>query len=146
MNPDVFVFAEQADWGSQGIELLAGLDAAFTKPFEFAARDALKWEYASALYGGIAAATAALNASPNPGTLLCTIGNHDVDRLATNIGDSFAKGKAAAAVLLTQPFPPISTTATRSACAAPRTPATAATRPTSPCASRSSGTRWPARR
>lgn len=106
VNPDVFLFAEQADWGSQGVELLAGLDAAFTKPFEFAARDALKWEYASALYNGIAAATAALNASPNPGTLLCTIGNHDVDRLATNIGDSFAKGKAAAAVLLTQPFPP----------------------------------------
>jgi glycosidase len=106
INPDVFLFAEQADWGSQGIELLEGLDAAFTKPFEFAARDALKWEYASALYNGIGAATAALASSPYPGTLIATIGNHDVDRLATNIGDSFAKGKAAAAVLLTQPFPP----------------------------------------
>jgi glycosidase len=106
VNPDVFVFAEQADWGSQGVELLEGLDAAFTKPFEFAARDALRWEYASALYNGIGAATAALANSPYPGTLIATIGNHDVDRLATNIGDGFAKGKAAAAVLLTQPFPP----------------------------------------
>lgn len=106
VNPDVFLFAEQADWGSQGLELLEGLDAAFTKPFEFAARDALKWEYASALYNGIGASTAALAGSPYPGTLIATIGNHDVDRLATNIGDSFAKGKAAAAVLLTQPFPP----------------------------------------
>jgi alpha-amylase len=106
INPDVFLFAEQADWGSQGIELLEGLDAAFTKPFEFAARDALKRENASALYNGIGAATAALAGSPYPGTLIATIGNHDVDRLATNIGDSFAKGKAAAAVLLTQPFPP----------------------------------------
>ncbi|MBU2501042.1 alpha-glucosidase C-terminal domain-containing protein [bacterium] len=107
VNPDVFVFAEQADWGSQGIELLAGLDAAFTKPFEFAARDALRWEFASALYDGMAAANAALGGSPHPGTLMTTIGNHDVDRLATSIGDGFAKGKAAAAVLLTQPFTPV---------------------------------------
>ena len=107
VNPDVFVFAEQADWGSQGTELLTGLDAAFTKPFEFGARDALRWEYADPLYSQMAAAVAALNASSAGGTLMTTIGDHDVDRLATSIGDDFGKGKAAAAVLLTQPFPPI---------------------------------------
>jgi glycosidase len=107
VNPDVFLFAEQADWGSQGIELLTGLDAAFTKPFEFAARDALRWEFASALYNSMAAATAALSGATQGGTLMTTIGDHDVDRLATSIGDDFAKGKAAAAVLLTQPFTPV---------------------------------------
>jgi glycosidase len=107
VNPDVVVFAEQADWGSQGVDLLAGMDAAFTKPFEFGARDALRWEYAEPLYSQMAAAVAALGASSGEGTLMTTIGDHDVDRLATSIGDDFAKGKAAAAVLLTQPFPPV---------------------------------------
>jgi len=107
VNPEVFLFGEQANWGSQGVELLVGLDAAFTKPFEFAARDALRWEYASALYQGIGSASAALSGATHPGTLLATIGNHDVDRLATSIGDDFEKGKVAAAVLLTQPFPPV---------------------------------------
>ncbi len=107
VNPDVFVFAEQADWGSQGVELLTGLDAAFTKPFEFGARDALRWGYAEPLYSHMGAAVLALGGSSAGGTLMTTIGNHDVDRLATSIGDDFAKGKAAAAVLLTQPFTPI---------------------------------------
>ncbi len=107
VNPAVFVFAEQADWGSQGVELLTGLDAAFTKPFEFGARDALRWEYAEPLYSQMAAAVLALNGAAGTGTLMTTIGNHDVDRLASSIGDDFDKGKAAAAVLLTQPFPPV---------------------------------------
>lgn len=106
VNPDVVVFAEQADWGSHGTELLEGMDAVFTKPFEFAARDALKWEYAGALYDQMAVTVAALQGSAYPGAFICTIGNHDVSRLASEIGDSFAKGKAAAAVLLTQPFAP----------------------------------------
>ncbi len=107
VNPDVFVFAEQADWGSQGVELLVGMDAAFTKPFEFGARDALRWEYAAPLYSQMAAAISALGGSNAGGNLMTTIGDHDIDRLATAIGDDFTKGKAAAAVLLTQPFPPI---------------------------------------
>lgn len=107
VNPDVFVFAEQANWGSHGEELLAGMDAAFAKPLEFAARDALIWESADPLYSQMAATVAALASSPDSGNFMCTIGNHDVDRLASAIGDSFEKGKAAAAVLLTQPFPPI---------------------------------------
>lgn len=107
VNPDVFVFAEQADWGSHGTELYGGLDASFTKPFEFAARDALANEDAGRLYDEMANTLQALAAAPVPGAMLCTIGDHDVDRLASVIGDSFAKGKAAAAVLLTQPLPPV---------------------------------------
>ena len=36
VNPQVFIMAEQADWGSYGADLLPGVDAVFTKPFEFA--------------------------------------------------------------------------------------------------------------
>lgn len=107
VNPDVFVFAEQADWGIHGQQLFPGMDAAFTKPFEFAARDALTWESAGPLRSQMQSTLNALASASNPGTFLCTIGNHDVGRLASAIGDSFAKGKAAAAVLLTQPFPPV---------------------------------------
>ncbi|MEZ4647653.1 MAG: alpha-amylase family glycosyl hydrolase [Candidatus Eisenbacteria bacterium] len=107
VNPDVFIFAEQADWGSYGTELFQGMDAAFTKPFEFAARDALYYEDASGLYSAMENTLRALDAAPNPGTLLAIIGDHDVDRLGSVIGENFAKGRAAAAVLLTQPFPPV---------------------------------------
>ena len=107
VNPDVRVFAEQADWGSFGAELLPGMDAAFTKPFEFSARDALIQEVAGPLESATTATVASLNGAPADRTYLATIGNHDVSRLATVIGDSFDKGRAAAAVLLTQPFPPV---------------------------------------
>jgi alpha-amylase len=107
VNPDVFVFAEQADWNSHGSELLEGMDAAFTKPFESAARMALAAEQAGSLYAQMTGTLAALDGSPYAGTFLCTIGNHDVDRLASAIGSGYEKGKAAAAVLLTQPFPPV---------------------------------------
>lgn len=104
VNPDVFIFAEQADWGSTGADLLSAFDAAFTKPFEGAARTALRDEYAAPLYGSMAAT---LNALPDGKLFLTTISNHDIARVATDIGDSLAKGRAAAAVLLTQPLPPV---------------------------------------
>ncbi len=104
VNPDVFIFAEQADWGSTGADLLSAFDAAFTKPFEFAAREALATESASRLYSSMAATVGAWPAS---GTFMGIIGDHDVDRLASVIGPDLTKGRAAAAVLLTQPFPPI---------------------------------------
>jgi glycosidase len=106
VNPDVFIFAEQADWGSTGAELLSAFDASMTKPFEFAARDALNNESASGLYSSMASAVASLP----PGRLFhCIIGDHDVDRLASVIGGDANPGRlrAAAAVLLTQPFPPM---------------------------------------
>ncbi|MHC5108364.1 MAG: IPTL-CTERM sorting domain-containing protein [Planctomycetota bacterium] len=104
VNPEVFVMCEQADWGSYGAELLTAFDAAFTKPFEFAARDALSSESAGPLYNSMAGTLGSL---PSNRLYLTTIGNHDVPRLATTIGDNFEKGKAAAAVLLTQPLPPV---------------------------------------
>ncbi|GJM25392.1 MAG: hypothetical protein DHS20C16_18070 [Phycisphaerae bacterium] len=104
VNPDVFIFAEQADWGSTGSDLLSAFDAAFTKPFEFAARSALADEQAGGLYGSMAATLGALPAGK---TNLAIIGDHDVDRLSSVIGGGMSRAKAAAAVLLTQPFPPI---------------------------------------
>ncbi|MHC4091093.1 MAG: alpha-amylase family glycosyl hydrolase, partial [Planctomycetota bacterium] len=104
VNPDVFTFAEQADWGSHGQDLLPAFDAAMTKPFEFAARDAVASEQAAGLYNEMASTLASL---PPGKTYLATIGDHDVDRITSIIGGSLNKAKAAAAVLLTQPFPPV---------------------------------------
>ncbi len=104
INPDVFIFAEQADWGSTGADLHSAFDASFTKPFEFAARDALRDEFAAPLYSAMGAAIGSLPAGKQ---FMCIIGDHDVDRLASVIGDNLLKGRVAAAVLLTQPFPPI---------------------------------------
>lgn len=104
VRPDVFVFCEQADWGSYGGEFVPPFDAAFTKPFEFAVRSALGGQQAAGLYSSM---SSTLAAKPGAGTFLATVADHDVDRLASTIGDSFGRGKAAAAVLLTQPFPPI---------------------------------------
>lgn len=111
-KPDVFTFAEQGDWGSYGTDLLPAFDAAFTKPFEFAARSALANENASGLYSSMAATLAALpGGKPQPGKLsLAIIGDHDVSRLASEIGasgGSAGRAKAAAAVHLLQPLPPI---------------------------------------
>ncbi|MFH0982301.1 MAG: alpha-amylase family glycosyl hydrolase [Planctomycetota bacterium] len=104
VKPDVFTFAEQADWGSHGADLLSAHDAAFTKPFEFAARSALSGEQAAGLYSEMLNTLATLPAGK---TYLATLGDHDVDRLTSVIGGSLDKAEAAAAILLTQPFPPV---------------------------------------
>ncbi|MCP4590859.1 MAG: hypothetical protein GY842_08940, partial [bacterium] len=104
INPDVFTFAEQADWGSHGVDLLPAHDAAMTKPFLFAARDALSSETAASLYSEMAATTAVL---PPGKTFLGTLGDHDLDRITSVIGGSLAKAKVAAAILMTQPSPPV---------------------------------------
>jgi glycosidase len=103
-NPSVFTFAEQADWGSHGGELLTAHDACFTKPFEFAARTALATETAAGLYSEMRSTIASLPAGK---LYLCTIGDHDVDRLMSSIGNDMGRAKSAAAVLMTQPYPPI---------------------------------------
>jgi len=104
VNPDVFTFPEQADWGSHGAELLGPHDAAFTKPFLFAARSAISAGNATGLYNEMAATIASLPANR---TYLGTLGDHDVDRLVTSLGNSTNRGRAAAAVLMLQPFPPV---------------------------------------
>lgn len=109
VNPEVVTFAEQADWGILGDNLLPAFDATFTKPFEFAARDALRNETAGPLNNAILFAQNSLENQPGK-TYVATIGNHDVDRLASSIGadtpQTAGRSRAAAAVLLTQPFPP----------------------------------------
>ncbi len=104
VNPDVFTFAEQADWSSRGTDLLPAHDAALTKPFESAARSALASENAAALYTEMDATLAAL---PTGKLFLGILSDHDVDRLTSVLGGSLTKARAAAAVLLTQPCPPI---------------------------------------
>ncbi|MFM7232900.1 MAG: alpha-amylase family glycosyl hydrolase [bacterium] len=102
--PDVFSFAEQADWGSRGAELLGPHDATFTKPFLFAARSAIASGSAAGLYQEMAATVASL---PPGRTYLGSLGDHDVDRLVTGLGNDVARARVAAAVLMLQPFPPV---------------------------------------
>ncbi len=75
-----------------------------TKPFEFAARDSLASETKYAIYERMASTVAAV---PPGKTFMGLIGDHDVDRLTSVIGGSLEKAKVAAAILLTQPFPPM---------------------------------------
>ncbi|MCP4590042.1 MAG: hypothetical protein GY842_04810, partial [bacterium] len=75
-----------------------------TKPFLFAARDALSSETAASLYSEMAATTAVL---PPGKTFLGTLGDHDLDRITSVIGGSLTKAKVAAAILMTQPSPPV---------------------------------------
>lgn len=104
LYPDVFTFAEQADWGSYGSELLGAFDAAFTKPFEFAARDGLANADAARVAGSM---SATLGTLPDDALYLATIGNHDVERIATRLGGDAGKLRSAAAVLMLQPLPPV---------------------------------------
>ncbi len=104
-KPGVFIFCEPGDWGNYGTDLLTptGFDGVLTKPFEFAARDAVANANAQELYDSIQSTIAAVPAGK---TLVAQVSDHDSDRLASALGGSIPKHKAAAAVLLTQPFPP----------------------------------------
>lgn len=108
-KPDVFTFCEQHDWGVHGGAYLAQFDAAMTKPFEFAARDALWNETAAPLYHQMQQTVDSLPVGQ--GTYVGIIGDHDVDRLAWASGasapETIDRMKAAAAVLMLQPFPPV---------------------------------------
>lgn len=105
VKPDVFIFAEPGDWGNYGADLLTptGFDAVLTKPWEFAARDAVRDELAAGLYSSTAATVAAVPAGKN---VVAQTNDHDSDRLASHLAGSLPKQKVAAAVLFTQPFPP----------------------------------------
>lgn len=105
LKPDVFNFAEQGEWGNYGTDILGFLDSCFTKPFMFAARDAITNEQAGGLYDSMNATLAAL---PGPGRVfLLTMNDHDVTRLATQIGDVMGRKKVAAAVQMTAALPPV---------------------------------------
>lgn len=104
VNPNVLIFAEQADWGITGSNLMAAFDGTMTKPWEFAVRDSLSSETTGSVYSQTASTLAQLPAGK---TFLGIIGDHDVDRLTSVIGGSLTKAKVAAAILLTSPFPPM---------------------------------------
>lgn len=104
VNPSVYTFAEQADWGITGANLMPAFDSTFTKPWEFAARDSLSSELAANLYSSTASTLAQM---PAGRTFLGILGDHDVDRLTSTLGGSLTKAKAAAAILMTAPFSPI---------------------------------------
>ncbi len=104
-KPGIFIFGEHGDWGSYGTEVLTpnGFDAVLTKPFEFAARDAVRDELAGGLYSAMAST---ILATPSGKVVVAQTNDHDSDRIASVWGSSNAKQKVGAAVLLTQPFPP----------------------------------------
>lgn len=105
VKPGIFIFGEPGDWGNYGTDLLTptGFDGVLTKPFEFAARDAVKNEVAAGLYSSVASTLAAVPANK---TVVAQTNDHDSDRIASYWSNSLAKQKVGAAVLMTQPFPP----------------------------------------
>ncbi len=108
VNPKVFTFAEQAKWETNGEDLLPAHDAALAKGVLFAIRESI--------VGGTAAKAAeatlaALKSIPEGRTLMGSVGDHDVDRIASSLGgdetDNLDRAKLAAAALLVLPLPPI---------------------------------------
>ncbi len=104
-KPGIFIFGEHGDWGSYGAEVMTpnGFDGVLTKPFEFAARDAVRDELASGLYSAMANT---ILATPTNKVVVAQTNDHDSDRIASVWGSNNAKQKVGAAVLMTQPFPP----------------------------------------
>ncbi len=105
LNPNVFVFCEPGDWGNYGTDLMTpnGFDAVLTKPWQFAARDAITNEMAAGLYSST---SATLAAKPAGKTIIAQLSDHDADRNASIWGSNNSKAKLGAAVLMTQPLPP----------------------------------------
>lgn len=108
VNPKVFTFAEQAKWETNGVDLLPAHDAALAKPLLFAIRDSIAEGSAEK---ASKAMIAALREIPDGRTLLGSIGDHDVDRIASSVGgdtsDNIERARLAAGVLMTLPLPPI---------------------------------------
>ena len=105
LKPGIIIFCEPGDWGNYGTDVMtpAGFDAVLTKPWEFAARDAVTNESAAGLYSSIATT---LSAIPTGKNVIAQTADHDSDRIASVWGGNLAKQKVGAAVLMTQPFPP----------------------------------------
>src|SRR6185295_16502741 len=108
-NPNLFTFAEQADWGTIGSEFLPVFNAALGKQIMFAIRSAATSGSVAGVYSTISDALATLpaNAAATNRTYLISLGDHDVDRFMSNTGDNMARMKAAAAIVFTQPMTPL---------------------------------------
>lgn len=113
VDPEVITFAEQAKWETTGADLLGPFDAAFSKPFQTAVREALLKEDATPLYAAMERTLRELNpiddsqksetatdeitaklrtgkflksTRENGNTFLAVIGDHDVDRIGSSLG------------------------------------------------------------
>ncbi len=104
LYPHLFIFGEQNDWSLYGNTFEPPFDAMFTKPLEFAVRSSIGSGNAIDFMQTLADTVIS---TPSQGTYLCTFGDHDVDRLMTDIGDTFPRGQVAAALQMGQPYPPI---------------------------------------
>lgn len=102
--PKAILFAEQGDWSLYGNTMIPPFDATFTKPLEFAARDAIMNNRADQFMETLAGTV--MSQGPT-GTYLGTFGDHDVSRLTSAIGDTIPRAKLAAAMLMGQPYAPI---------------------------------------
>ncbi|MFN0133035.1 MAG: alpha-amylase family glycosyl hydrolase [Phycisphaerales bacterium] len=105
-RPGAFAVAEQAQWETTGAALLTpdGFDATFAKPLLFAIREGLTTGNAEPIRRALAIALAEL---PPGKTYLATLGDHDVDRIASVVKGDARDAELAAAILLTLPFPPV---------------------------------------
>ena len=108
-NPAFFSFAEQADWGSYGAEFLSAFNGALAKPMLFAVRDAVNNESAAGVSSAILSTLAVLpsDAAGTNRTFMAELGDHDVDRFMSVTGNNWGRARAAAAILMTQPFTPL---------------------------------------
>ncbi len=108
-NPAFFSFAEQADWGSYGAEFLSAFNGALAKPMLFAIRDAVNSESAAGVSSAILSTLAVLpaDAQSTNRTFMAELGDHDVDRFMSVTGNNWGRARAAAAILMTQPFTPM---------------------------------------
>lgn len=107
VNPRVTTFAEQARWETTGADLLAAHDAALAKPVQAAARASLRARSREPLLTAVEDALASLRGVPPGRTYLGTVGDHDVDRIASVVDGDPRRAALAAVLLMTLPFPPV---------------------------------------
>ncbi len=87
VNPNVFTFAEQADWASLGSELFPAHDAVFTKMFQSTAREAIREGQAAPLNRAVLELLWTMPKFRCPSrTMIAVLGDHDVDRLSSEVG------------------------------------------------------------
>jgi alpha-amylase len=108
-SPGMFTFAEQADWGSRGGEFLPVFNAALAKPLLLAIREGVKKGQGTGIMREVEATLAALppDAHARNLTFMAELGDHDMDRFMSVIGDDWGRARAGAAILLTLPFTPM---------------------------------------
>ncbi len=103
VHPNFFMFGEQNDWSLYGNTFEPPFDGIFTKPLLYAVRSSIS----SGTDDDFAVHIGQHDHQFSAGTYLCVFGDHDEDRLMSDIGDTFPRGRLAAALEMAQPYPPI---------------------------------------